>query len=272
MWRASKRAAVVLLALVPIGGTLGCTLDDASPPPLEGPSELNISIELRAVPDQLVADGFSSSVIEAVVREGRQGQRFGDGGITVLFDITTAGAGFLDLGNLAPLNSSRPIAGGPEAGPVSAPTDSQGVARVRYWAPFRSDQENDTVVTVVARPAGTDFNAAVFRGVSIFLRAANRPSFPGGADCDFIVEPRQAAYPVGQGVFFTAIQSVGPNEFPIARYEWEIEDGTFVSRFLGREAHHAWVNAGSWTVRLFTTESVTGVQQMCTKDLLIFVP
>ena len=46
-----------------------CTLDDPGPPELAGPSELGMSIEMRAVPDQLVSDGFSSSIIEAVVRD-----------------------------------------------------------------------------------------------------------------------------------------------------------------------------------------------------------
>ena len=111
-----------------------CTLDDPTPPELAGPSELGLASELRAVPDQLVSDGFSSSIIEAVVRDANAQRTQGR---TISFDITRSGAGFLDLGNLAPVNGARPAAGGVESGPISAVSDANGVARVRYWAPFR---------------------------------------------------------------------------------------------------------------------------------------
>ena len=172
-------ALASILALV-----VACTLDNPQPGDLSGPSELGTSIEMRAVPDTLVSDGFSSSIIEAVVRNA-SGER--QSGRTIQFDITTAGAppapgvgiGFLDLGNLAPVNGPRPTAGGVEAGPVSAVSDGSGVARTRYWAPFRTDQENDTTVQITGREASTNFaDQAFFRTVTIFLRAANRPSFP----------------------------------------------------------------------------------------------
>lgn len=92
-----------------------CTLDNPDPGELSGPSELGTAVEIRAVPDQIVADGFSSSVIEAVVR-GPDGQR--TSGVEVLFDITRQGAGFLDLGNLDRVNGPRPSYGGVESGPV----------------------------------------------------------------------------------------------------------------------------------------------------------
>ena len=185
-----------VLGLFLAGGVVAvaaCTLDNPDPGELSGPSELGTAVEIRAVPDQIVADGFSSSVIEAVVR-GPDGQR--TSGVEVLFDITRQGAGFLDLGNLAPVNGPRPSYGGVESGPVSSVTDGDGVARARYWAPFRTDQENDTTVIITGRPSGTNFNTAVFRTASIFLRAANRPSFPGSNVCGFIWEPEQLTYKV----------------------------------------------------------------------------
>ena len=175
-----------------------------------------MSIEMRAVPDQLVSDGFSSSIIEAVVRDANA-QRVQ--GRTINFDITTPGApglGFLDLGNLAPVNGARPAAGGVESGPASAVSDGSGVARVRYWAPFRTDQENDTTVDITGREASTDFSNQVLRHVTIFLRAANRPSFPGTSTCDFIIEPKDEAYAVGDQIFFTATQITGSGGQPIA--------------------------------------------------------
>ena len=221
---------------------------------------------MRAVPDQLVSDGFSSSVIEAVVR-GPDGQR--TSGVEILFDITRSGAGFLDLGNLAPVNGPRPSFGGVESGPVSSVSDGDGVARARYWAPFRTDQENDTAVIITGRPSGTNFNTAVFRTASIFLRAANRPSFPGSGVCAFIWEPEKLTYDVGEGIAFTATQIVGDISIPgcagneIARYEWIFDDG---SAKAGRDVVHAFSTVGEHTVILITHEAVTGCRATCTED------
>jgi hypothetical protein len=62
-----------------------------------------------------------------------------------------------------------------EATQVTARTDGQGVARARYWAPFRTDQPSDTVVTILAREEGTNFRQVPFSQTDIFLRAADRP-------------------------------------------------------------------------------------------------
>ena len=254
---------------------VACTLDNPDPPDLAGPSVLGTSIEMRAVPDQLVSDGFSSSIIEAVVRDANA-QR--SQGRTINFDITTFGApGFLDLGNLAPVNGARPVAGGVESGPVSAVSDSSGVARVRYWAPFRTDQENDTTVNITGREASTDFSNQLLRSVTIFLRAANRPSFPGDGACSFIIEPRDDAYAVGDQIFFTATQITGSAGRPIARYEWDFGDGS--PRVEGRNVSNVYSSAGdigattpgAYTVTLFTTESVSGNQISCTNDVVVTI-
>jgi len=248
MWRELKWAA--LLALIPgVAGFLSCGLDVPVAPELQGPSELALSIEMRANPDQLTADGFSSSVIEAVVRNA-SGNRVGAGAVTVVFDITQLGTGvFFDLGNIAPLESPRPLLGGEEARQLSVATDGSGVARARYWAPFRTDQENDTTVTITGRPAGTDARAVVIRQVDIFLRAANRPFFPGTAACDINVEPQKSAYRVGDQVFFIATQVSG-----VVRYEWEVEDPLGGLRYLaGRGVDVHLTMVGDYTIRLTQT-------------------
>jgi hypothetical protein len=227
MWKKVKWA--LALAGVPAVLVLWACLNEPSVPELSGPSELAASLEMRAIPDQLTADGWSSSVIEVIYRD-ENGQR--TSGVTIQFDLIAKGApSFSDTGNVAPLNAPRPVAGGYESRAVSAVTDADGVARVRYWAPFRTDQANDTVVTITSRPAGTDFRAAWFRQVDIFIRAANRPSFPGTNICQIIVEPRKASYDVDELIFFTAGQLFGDDSVdgcvgnPIARYEWDFGDG-----------------------------------------------
>lgn len=267
MWRDLK--SVVLLALVPaIAGLVAC-LNDASPPPLQGPSELGVSIEMRANPFLLVSDGQSSSVIEAVVRD-QNGQRKPN--VVILFDIRVTGTqtfrSYLDLGCLAPQGAPQPQYGGAECVQSAATTGGDGVARVVYWAPYRTDQANDIIITIIGRPGtlGTDvdYRTAVARTVDIFLRAADRPSFPGGAFCSFIIEPQQNGYRVGQQIFFTATQSVGGSGFPIARYEWDFGDGIGTAN--GRTASYVYTIPNlttGYAVILFTTESITGAQTAC---------
>jgi hypothetical protein len=267
MWKKVKWA--LALAGVPAVLVLWACLNDPSAPELSGPSEMAVSLEMMAIPDQLTADGWSSSVIEVVYRN-ENGQR--TSGMTINFDlIAKGGAAFSDTGNLAPLNSPRPVAGGVEARAVSAVTDSDGVARVRYWAPFRTDQANDLVVTITSRPAGTDFRAAVYRQVDIFLRAADRPTFPGSDICQIIVEPKKASYEVDELIFFTGGQLIGDVDIdgclgnPIARYEWDFDDGHTAGP--DRSVGHAYSRAGVYTVTLYTTEQGTGCQALCIVDI-----
>jgi hypothetical protein len=264
MWKSSFW---LLAALLPL--TSACILDNPDVPDLAGPSVAARSIEIRAIPDTIVSDGFSSSVIEAVMR-GPNGERVA--GATILFELVAAGT-FLDLGNLAPLNGARPAAGGVESGPVSAVTDGDGVARARYWAPFRTDQENDTRVTIAARESGTNTRGVLFAQADIFLRAANRPSFPGSSLCGFTIEPNRPFYRIGESIAFTATQSTGDvdgndrclgNE--IARYEWNIEPITYKA---GREIVHAFSAAGDFTIELITTEAISGCQSICTATVSV---
>ncbi len=270
----SNRIKWALVLLVPaMVGQIGCGPEEANIPPLTGPSELAHSLAMQANPDQLTADGWSSSVIRAVFKD-ENGQPIADR--TIHFDITVQGSGsFLDLGALAPLNAPRPNYGGEEARAVSAVTDGNGVAKARYWAPFRTDQANDITVTVTGRPAGNDFRAATFRQVDIFLRAANRPSFPGDNVCAFIIEPRKATYTTNELLFFTGTQINGNaavdgcSGFPIARYEWDFGDR---SSAIGRNSQHQYTAPGTYRAMLFTTESVTGCQVSCFTDIKVLSP
>ncbi len=240
-------------------------VDTVEIPEVTGPSELAVSLQLSAIPDELVADGWSSSVIEAVYRDP-SGQR--QSGQTIHFDLgarteVVSGGAFSDIGNLAPLNGPRPVAGGTEARAVSAVTDGDGVARARYWAPFRTDQVNDTTVTVTARPAGDDFRGDVNRQVNIKLRAADRPLFPGGATCAISVEPQKTIYNVNEIINFTATQATGScGNNPIARYEWDFGDGHTA---VGRTVSHVFSGGceSGCEVTLWTTESVAGCVASC---------
>ena len=56
MWNRVKWAMVI--ALIPVAlGQAGCNLEDATRPPLAGPSELGQALRMTANPDQLTANG-----------------------------------------------------------------------------------------------------------------------------------------------------------------------------------------------------------------------
>ena len=282
MWNRLKWA--LALALIPAAlSQAGCNLDKTNRPELAGPSELAASLGMSAHPDQLTANGNSSSVIEATL-VGPDGNRAA--GILVVFDLLARGASnFSDIGVLSKLNESRPVPGGPNRPEtVTGTTNGNGVARVRYWSPFRTDQENDIVITVTGRPEGDDFRSAIFRQVDIFLRAANRPNFPGGIACSILVEPVQTFYDIGQLIFFTATQITGAAGFPIARYEWEFDstdaDGDTDTEVGPVErnvafAYESGILAGrtrTYVVRLTTTEAQTGTQATCTVSVTVVGP
>jgi len=66
-WRPRAACAAVLalcLLLAP-----GCALDEKDPPPVNGPSETGLSVQLSAQPDTVNADGVTRSVVELVLRD-----------------------------------------------------------------------------------------------------------------------------------------------------------------------------------------------------------
>jgi hypothetical protein len=271
MWNRIKWA-LALAAVPAVAGYLGCGLDDPNIPELAGPSTLAQDLTMRAIPDQLTADGRSSSVIEAVLRD-ENGQPVS--GETVNFDlgvrseVSIFGGTFQDIGGLSQLNGAQPAWGIGDGQAVSASTNSSGVAKARYWAPFRTDQVNDIIVTITGRPAGVDFRAARLRQVDIFLRAADRSEFPGGEACAFILEPQKSFYLVNEQIDFTATQLTGPTGRTIARYEWDFGDGEHAN---GRRAGHAYELGGTYTVFLITTEAVTGSVNVCSDTIPVTTP
>jgi hypothetical protein len=106
-----RNTSLWLLALaVWVLSASACTLDNPEIPDLAGPSTSSRNIVVRAVPDALVSDGFSSSVVEAVLT-GPNGERVS--GATIVFEIVAGG--HLDLEIWRP---ERGETGGAESKPV----------------------------------------------------------------------------------------------------------------------------------------------------------
>jgi hypothetical protein len=141
----------VVGALALIFAMNGCGLDEVEVPPLVGPSETGISLQMQANPDVVNADGVSQSIIRITVRDqnGRpaQGQQ-----LLVSFN----GDGFIIAGS---------VLVGPLQNAISVSTDSNGIAQVVYVAGFNAG----STVTVFAIPYGTDINGRFENTVQIFL-------------------------------------------------------------------------------------------------------
>jgi hypothetical protein len=145
------RGVVTVLGLVALLGGSGCGLDETKVPPLFGPSELGLSLQMGASPDVINADGVSQSVVSITARDEN-----GRPAANRLIYVSGQGDGAL-------------IAGGVLVGPLqtgfTVQTGNNGVAQVVYQAGFGIGQ-----IIVQARPYGFDAYAGVTRSVAIDQR------------------------------------------------------------------------------------------------------
>lgn len=145
------RASVATLGLASLLVGVGCGLDETKVPPLFGPSELGLSLQMSASPDVINADGVSQSVVSITARDEN-----GRPAPNRLIYVSGQGDGAL-------------IAGGVLVGPLqtgfTVQTGNNGVAQVVYQAGFGIGQ-----VIVQARPYGFDAYAGVTRSVAIDQR------------------------------------------------------------------------------------------------------
>jgi len=145
------RAGAATLGLAALLLGVACGLDETKTPPLFGPSELGLSLQMGASPDVLNADGVSQSVVSITARDEN-----GRPAANRLIYVSGQGDGAL-------------IAGGVLVGPLqtgfTVQTGNNGVAQVVYQAGFGIGQ-----VIVQARPYGFDAYAGVTRSVAIDQR------------------------------------------------------------------------------------------------------
>jgi Invasin, domain 3 len=146
------RPVLALVATLALLAT-GCGLDEVEQPPVNGPSETGISVQLTALPDTLNADGVSEAVVQLVLRRP-DGSALS--GLAVYF--TTDGDG-----TLVPSASSTYV--GPVQSGLVMATDRDGVANVVYVAGTGLG-----TVTVYVRPYGIDGARWFERTVEILQR------------------------------------------------------------------------------------------------------
>jgi hypothetical protein len=156
-----------LLAFVATIGlvTAGCGLGKVEDPPLVGPSETGLSVQLTALPDTLNADGVSQAVVQMVMRDSN-GQAVS--GRAILF-CTTAPPSTIAVPDCEPTGSGYLVAavGSTYVGPVQSgivmATDQNGVANVVWVAGTER-----TRIFIGVRPYGIDAATGFLRTVEIF--------------------------------------------------------------------------------------------------------
>jgi hypothetical protein len=245
----------------------GCGFDGVEIPELVGPAELATSIALTASPDLIEADGFSTSLVTATVRD-QNGQPIA--GRDIFFSIADSSGRAADLGTLRSTTTGVSVGTG-----ITVKTNAQGVAAVVYEAPARTDATANQQIRVTARPAGTDASSALYRSVNIELRSAESRLFPQKPDnelptCNFTVQvtgkstcttPTSCTIPINTSVLFqsTSFDTDGT----IVRYFWDFGNGTHADH---PDTSTSYKLAGTYPVVHLVTDN-NGGQAACTASI-----
>jgi hypothetical protein len=144
--------------------TAGCGLGKVEDPPLVGPSETGLSVQLTALPDVLNADGVSQSVVQMVLRDAA-GKAVS--GRAILFCTTAPPTTIVVPECQAASGQLVAAVGSTYVGPVQSgivmATDKDGVANVVWVAGTER-----TRIYIAVRPYGIDAATGFLRTVEIF--------------------------------------------------------------------------------------------------------
>lgn len=243
-WQRGFVVAGLVLALA------SCSTDKLAIPPLSGPSELGIALNLAAYPDVLTADGSSTSAVQAVVHD--QNGKIKPG-VAIYFALSDTGGNFAEIGHL---NRTTAVSG------------ADGTATVVYTSPFRTDFTANGAVAINARPVGTDVNGEQYRAIIIELRTAEGrlfPEVPGNKPptCDITVQA-PFGFLADQDILFQTTAS--DEDGFIVRYFWTFGDSSVPSD--KPDVNHHYKVDGDYLVSQTVTDN-NGAQFTCTKEVNI---
>lgn len=137
--RTLRRRGLALGGVALLVAMNGCGLDEVEMPGLIGPAEAGLSLDLKATPDTISADGVSQSVVRITARD-ENGRPAPNRQLSVQLK---SGDGFIVAGS---------VLVGPLQTAVSLLTDSNGIAQVVYTAGTSPGQ----LATIGVRPYGFD--------------------------------------------------------------------------------------------------------------------
>lgn len=213
-----------------LGVLPGCTLKDAEAPPLVGPSELGLSLQMEAIPDTLTQDGISQSRIIITARDANSRPV---AGLELKIETCVSdpsGTICSDYGYL----SQRSVV-----------TGSSGRAELTYTAPPASAAAVG-FVTILATPVGSNAANALPRSITIRLLPAGAVNaLPIPAFTFLPTSPSE-----GATVAFDASTSRDPDG-AIVSYDWTFGDGTTGT---GVRVSKTYREGGTFNVTLTVTD------------------
>lgn len=226
------RIPSIVATLGVLATVAGCTISKVEPPPVSGPSELALSIQMTANPSVLRQDGASQSLIRIQAR-GPNGEPARS--VALRAEIAIGGI-IADFGRL----SARDLV-----------TDNSGLATLIYTAPpFVGEPVDEGIfVTILVTPAETDYRNAFSRQLDIRLVPPGVIMPPNdGPTAKFTFTP---TFPqVLQNVVFDASASDDPDGI-ITSWVWDFGDGSGGS---GRIAQHEYRHPSTFSVTLTVTD------------------
>lgn len=154
---ARRRAALVAVPLLILAG---CGLDEVDIPPVVGPAELGISVDMKANPDIIPANGVSTSVVTMVVRDPNGAPL---GGVTLYVNLLCPGDGGPCADGF--LTPAQGFAGDLTQG-FALVSDANGNAAAVYTA----GTAPNTTAAVAVRPYSFDAGQFFYRWVYITQR------------------------------------------------------------------------------------------------------
>jgi PKD repeat protein len=243
-----------LLGWLPVAAAValtGCTTKKADAPPIGGPSEFGLSLELRVSPDVLVMDGVSQSTLTITSRDS-------NGAIQPNVDVrveVTSGGQIVDVvGRLSTKNVK---------------TGGDGRATVTYTAPNTAPSTNSDSgnqgVTLIATPAGYDYRNAQARQVDIRLvpqgvvlpesgfplpKFTFSPTSPGEEQDVIFDASTSIAACVRNPADPNNAASCTPGDGAITSYQWDFGNGQTAS---GVRVTTRFPTRGTFAVRLVVT-------------------
>lgn len=233
---------LALLTVAVAAACAACTVSRTPAPPLQGPSELGLSLTLTADPSVLSMDGASQSQITIEARDAN-GQLLAN--VALRAEILANGS-FVDFGSL----SARTVV-----------TGSNGRASVVYTAPVAVAGAIPSLAIRIT-PAVNDAANIIGRYVDIRLVPPGVITGPAPTP-SFTVTP---AAPVAfSDVRFDASASTASLGASIASYAWTFGDGSSAS---GVTATHRFTSSATFHVVLTVTDS-NGVSASTSKDVAV---
>jgi hypothetical protein len=218
--------------------TAACTIKETPAPSLMGPSEYALSLTIAALPDLVMRDGVSQSVIVVTARDAL-GQPIRAQQLRL--DMLVNGA-FQDFGMLSTHTLFTGTDGRATAVYTAPPAPALGASII-------TDRITFVVSPVGSNQQGTSFTSA---DVRLVVPIVTTP----GAPVAFFTYAPSSGITTATNVAFNGSGSYPVAGSRIVNYAWDWGDGTTDNFNSSPAEDHDWAGAGTYSVTLTVTDDL----------------